>query len=119
MRIYALLLVALCLAPRMTLAAPADDLHALFDAEWEHGMQVNPTWASRLGDRRFNDRWDDVSPAAVELEHQHAREMLKQLDAISRDKLTPADQLNYDLFRKNYEQNVAEHPFGQWLLAIN
>lgn len=82
-------------------------------------MQVNPTWASRLGDRRFNDRWDDVSLVAVEREHHHARGVIKQLDAIPRDELTPVDQLNYDLFRKNYEQNVAEHPLGQWLLAIN
>jgi uncharacterized protein (DUF885 family) len=103
----------------MSLAAPADDLHALFATEWEHAMQVNPTWASRLGDRRFNDRWDDVSLAAAEREYEHSLGVLKQLDAIPRDKLTADDQLNYDLFRKNYEQSVAEHPLGQWLLAIN
>lgn len=119
MRCFPLLFLCLCLVPRMSLAAPADDLHALFAAEWEHAMEVNPTWASRLGDRRWNGQWDNVSPAAVEWEHQHARGVLKKLDAIPRGELTPADQLNYDLFRKNYELSVAEHPLGQWLLAIN
>lgn len=82
-------------------------------------MQASPTWASRLGDRRFNDRWDDVSVEAIERESKHSQDVLKKLDAIPRDQLSPADQLNYDLFRKNYELNVAEYPLGQWLLAIN
>lgn len=119
MKPVSITLLFVCLAARMSLADPAQDLHALFDAEWEHAMQVNPVWASRLGDRRFNDRWDDVSLGAIEREAEHARGVLKKLDTIPRDKLPHADQLNYDLFRKNYELNVAEHPLGQWLLAIN
>ena len=59
------LLLAACLVPTMSHAAPADDLHALFAVEWEHAMQVNPVWASTLGDRRWNDQWEDASPAAV------------------------------------------------------
>lgn len=119
MRFVPFLFLGLNLVCRMSAAAPADDLHALLAAEWEHSMQVNPTWASRLGDRRWNDQWDNVSPAAVEREHQHAKKVLQKLDAIPRSELSPADQLNYDLSRKNYEQSVAEHPLGQWLLAIN
>lgn len=119
MRPLRLLLLALALAPRMTAAAPADDLHALFAAEWEHTMQVNPTWASTLGDRRWNEQWDDASPTAAEREHQHADEVLQKLTAIPRGELTAADQLNYDLFRKSYERRIAEFPLGQYLLAIN
>lgn len=119
MKHLCLALLAMLLGTRMTLAAPADDLQSLFEAEWEHAMQVNPTWASTLGDRRWNDQWDDASPAAAEREHLHAQEVLKKLEAIPRDQLPAAERLNYDLFRKSYEQRVAEHPLGQHLLAIN
>src|SRR3954467_12650074 len=74
-------------------------LHALFDAEWEHAMQVSPTWASQLGDRRYNDRWPDLSLEAIEREQRHARELLQHLAVVDRAKLTQADLLNLDLFR--------------------
>src|SRR4051812_45494282 len=50
-------------ATKPTPAAATAALHNLFDAEWEYSMQQNPTFASFLGDRRFNDKWDDVSLA--------------------------------------------------------
>ena len=36
-------------------------LHALFDREWEWELTQDPLWASYLGDRRWNDRWEDIS----------------------------------------------------------
>jgi uncharacterized protein (DUF885 family) len=97
----------------------ARELHALFDAEWEHMMEVAPTWASHLGDRRYNDRWPDASLAAVEREHAHDRQVLAQIDAIRRDALPPAEQLNYDLFRLRYEQSVEGFRFGQHLIPVD
>ena len=46
-------------------------LYALFDAEWELNLRENPTFASFLGDKRYNDRWDDVSLTTIEKHHQH------------------------------------------------
>src|SRR5229473_3522603 len=61
-------------------------LNELFAAEWDYTMQQNPTWASRLGDRR---------------------------------KLHPPDQLNYDLFKKEYETSVEENQFRWYLVPLN
>ena len=41
-------------------------LHALFDSAWQRDLEENPTYATALGDRRYNDRWDDLSLAAIE-----------------------------------------------------
>lgn len=94
-------------------------LHALFDAEWEYSMRESPTSASALGDRRFNDKWDDVSLAAIERRHAHAVQVLEQLKSIDRARLSPADQLNYDLFRKDTETAIARHKYRWHLVPLN
>jgi len=93
-------------------------LHALFDAEWEHTMQTSPTWASHLGDRRYNDRWPDMSLDAIGREHQHDRDVLKRLVAIDRAKLPEVDRLNYDLFQLGYERGIEGHRFARHLVPL-
>jgi uncharacterized protein (DUF885 family) len=100
-------------------ADEAQKLHALFDAEWDHTMETSPTWASQLGDRRWNDRWPDLSLAAFDREQAHNREVLGKLTSIQRDALPPADRLNYDMFRLNHEQAVEEFHFGRHLIPLD
>ncbi len=95
------------------------NLHALFDEEWEYTMRENPTWASALGDRRYNDRWEDVSLAAIERRHLHAIATLARLKAINRGHLSPADALSYDLFKKNFETDIEGHKFRWHLIALD
>jgi uncharacterized protein (DUF885 family) len=97
-------------------AATGKALHDLFDREWEYQMEQSPTRASQLGDRRWNDRWPDVSLESIKKDHEHDRATLEQLAKIDRSKLSPQDQLNYDLFKKNYETSIEEYKF-QWYLA--
>jgi len=99
---------------------PAEQsLHAIFDAEWEYGLKEFPTWASHLGDKRYNDRWSDVSLAAVEGRADHQREVLKQLDRINLDQLSAADRLNYRLFRRQLENDLEGHPFRGYLMPLD
>src|SRR4051794_26141581 len=97
----------------------AEALHALFAAEWEYQMQREPAWASMLGDRRWNDRWEDLSLDAIRKDHEHDRGVLERLGKINRDHLTPPDQLNYDLFKKKYETDVEEVQYRWHLVPIN
>lgn len=101
----------------------ADDegkkLHMLFDEEWERVMERAPTWASQLGDRRWNDRWPDVSLARIEREQAHDRQVLERLADIRRDALSAADKLNYDMFRKNYALAVEGQRFGRYLIPLD
>jgi uncharacterized protein (DUF885 family) len=122
--IACLSLLAALLSARPLLAADAADaagvaLHALFAREWDQRMADNPTWASVLGDKRFNSRWPDLSPAAIAARQQADRAWLGQLRAIPRVALTTADQLNYDLFERELEDRIAAAPFKPWVYAIN
>src|SRR3989338_4562214 len=123
------LALALILSGLMAVALPAraegagDDaarrLHALFQEEWEYTLREDPTFASFLGDRRYNDRWPDASLAALERRQQHSREALGRLAAIDPQALSEADRLNYRLFRKQYENDVEGYQFRWYLLPLN
>jgi uncharacterized protein (DUF885 family) len=94
-------------------------LHELFAAEWDYQLEQYPTWASRLGDRRWNDRWGDESLEAIDRRNRHYVEVLIQLGSIKREELAPADRLNYDLFQKDYENEVQEHRYRWHLIPLN
>jgi uncharacterized protein (DUF885 family) len=107
-------LVALAQSHPAQQNADTKALHALFDAEWDYSMQQSPEGASELGDRRWNDRWSDESLGAYTRRYAHNREVLADLKKINRTSLSAADQLNYDLFRKNYERAVEGYKFRQF-----
>src|SRR5437899_876334 len=65
-----LLLLSPLAAAQTTSTNAARTLHALFDRTWDYEMEQHPTRASSLGDRRWNDRWGDDSPTAVEARHR-------------------------------------------------
>src|SRR5438045_3288630 len=59
-------------------------LQKFLDDEWEWTMRENPTFASTLGDRRYNDRWEDASLENIARQHQHEIDALKRLESIRR-----------------------------------
>ena len=104
-------------------AHAADDadktLHAFLAAEWEYTLEQAPTWASSLGDHRFDDRWEDQSLAAIEARHAHTQDALVRLLAIDRAALSPADQINFDLYRRNLQTDADGYRFRFFLLPLN
>jgi uncharacterized protein (DUF885 family) len=94
-------------------------LYALFDAEWERGLNESPVSASYQGDERGSDKWDDNSLPAIERRHKSNIAVIERIKKINRKKLSISDQLNYDLFLKRYEGRVERHKYKGYLLPIN
>ncbi|MFP7721602.1 DUF885 domain-containing protein [Lysobacter sp. A3-1-A15] len=94
-------------------------LHALFDSEWERGMRESPETASYRGDHRFNDRWSDLSLAAVQARQAADRRALDQLHAIDRDALSEADRLSYDVFAWQLERSVERQKYNEWQRPVS
>src|SRR2546421_3783050 len=120
MRSIALLLVLL--ATRVAFAETTDAgkaLNEFFEAEWNYEMEQSPARASSMGDRRWNDRWGDQSLEAIRKREEHAVDALARLKKFDRTQLSPADQLNYDLFKKDLEQDVEGAKFRSYLVPIN
>ena len=94
-------------------------LHSIFDAAWKQSLADEPTRASRLGMHDYDHLWPDVSLEAIEKRHERDMAVLRQLDEIDQSKLSPADRINYQLFRQERATRVEGHRFGGYLLPIN
>jgi uncharacterized protein (DUF885 family) len=117
--------LALAQAPSQpTQVAPATNasakaLHALFAEEWERGMRENPEDASWRGDKRYNDRWTDMSQAAIDQRMAGDRQALQRLKAIDRSALSEADRLNYDVFAWDLEKAVERQKYREYLRPVS
>jgi len=100
-------------------AGPVDDFRALLDEAWEWQLVQRPVFASSLGDRRFNDKWADLSIEAIEARHQQQQDFLDRLRAIDSSGLSANDQLNYDLFRRELHNGIDAHQYKNYLMPIN
>jgi uncharacterized protein (DUF885 family) len=86
----------------------AKKLHALFEEDWQWGLEQYPEAATFLGDNRYNDRLTDFSVEAFEGRKAHQRLMLDRIKKIDRSKLSGQNLISYDLFRCDKELNVEE-----------
>ncbi|HET6603660.1 MAG TPA: DUF885 domain-containing protein [Xanthomonadaceae bacterium] len=102
-------------APRPASTAPASvALHQLFQDEWERGLRENPENASYRGDKRYNDRWTDLSLDTLRARQAADREVLKRLHAIDRAALPDHDRLSYDVFAWQAERSVQRQKYNEW-----
>src|SRR5688572_11149396 len=96
----------------------ARELHALFDETWERSLRDNPLHASGRGDRRYDRLWPDVSLAGLQRRNEADVAALARLEQVDRELLTPADRLNYDVFRHRYRTRVAAFSFKSYLFDL-
>jgi uncharacterized protein (DUF885 family) len=99
-------------------AARNAPLHALFADEWERGLRENPENASYQGDNRYNDRWTDLSLAAIARREAADQAALDKLRRIDRAGLSAADQLNYDTFEWQLQRALARQKFREYLQPV-
>jgi uncharacterized protein (DUF885 family) len=81
-------------------------LRSFLDADWKYWINEYPENATAYGYPGENDRWTDYSPEAIARRNQHLEQSLAKLEAIPRNELPPAEQLNYDLYREQLEITI-------------
>src|SRR5690606_15695566 len=72
-------------------------LRELLKLSWNYTMRESPEFATYVGYPGQNDRWSDISLEAIERRKRELHAPLKVIQSIRRDKLSAAEQLNYDL----------------------
>ena len=108
--------------PRLAVAeepTPSAQLTALLDEIWEFGLVESPTFATSLGDRRFNDRLAKVSPADSARRYEQSKKFAARLAQIDRAELAAAEQVNYDMLARQLRDDAAEFEFKSHLTPID
>jgi uncharacterized protein (DUF885 family) len=83
------------------------DLRTLADDFWEDVLRDHPAWATILGDHRYDDRLDDLSPAAVEASLGRDRRTLEAARALDPGTLTPREQVTRQMLVDVLEGQIA------------
>ena len=91
-------------------------LHALFRLHWTYTLDEYPELATYTGDPGRNHRWTDHSLEAYERRNREMEVPARVLATIDRAALSAADQVHYDLFRRNVEESLEGRRFkGEYM----
>jgi uncharacterized protein (DUF885 family) len=102
-----------------TALVSAKALHQFFDDEWERYLRESPLDASALGDTRYNDRWPDLTLEGIAKRHDEDVAAQKRLAQIDRERLSTADQLSYDLFKRDLDERIEGYRFHAFLMPLD
>ncbi len=97
----------------------SERLKEVFDFQWKYLMTTYPEFASWVGYPGQNDRWTDISLDAIALRHRELECPLLMVKAIQRAKLKKTDQLAYDLFKRQAEEDLEATHFPSEFLAVD
>src|SRR5262245_26646697 len=75
---------------------------------WESQLQASPVMATSLGDRRYDDRLDDNTPAGIAKDQKRLEDFLAQARAIPPSELNSADQLTLVALTDELESDLAQ-----------
>ncbi len=76
------------------------DLQGLADRYWDAKMERNPTWATSIGDYRFNDRLVDLSESGRKKWEAKLNGLFRDVRAVSVPGMSPDDRLTRDLLER-------------------
>ena len=97
----------------------AEALKALLDEEWEWRLREFPTYATYVGDRRYNHRLEEMSLEAIARRKRERRDLLERARRIDRGALSSGDRLDYDLIVGELQLEIDGHRFPAELMPVN
>src|SRR5262245_12993717 len=99
--------------------SPGARLKALLDEHWEFRLRENPLFATRVGDRRYDDRLPSVAPGDFGRRAAFTKTVRERLAAIDRAALAPPERVDYDMLARILDDDLAELGFRTWRMPLN
>ncbi len=94
-------------------------LSDLLQEQWEYSLRTNPELASAIGDKRYNDRLSDLSPAAVQRDLLETRRFLGRFRAIDTRGFSDTETLNARLMIDDLSHELEDAHLRNWEMPVN
>lgn len=99
-------------------APEAQRLQELFKVDWDYTMKTYPEYATYFGYPGGEERWTDLSRAAIDRRKQLASRALPVLATIDRAQLGAVDRVSYDIFKRQTEEEIEGYRFPRELFQL-
>jgi len=93
-------------------------LNDLLHEQWEYNLRTSPTFASFLGDKRYNDKLDDFSQKAIDDDLEHTRQFLARFEAVDTSGFPEQETLNKQLMVRDLKMNLEGARFKPWEMPV-
>jgi uncharacterized protein (DUF885 family) len=94
-------------------------LNDLLAEQWEYRLRTSPLFASFLGDKRWNDKLDDLSQAAVDKDLQETEKFLTRFEAIDTSGFPEQEALNKTLMVRDLKMQLDSARFRPWEMPVD
>jgi len=114
-------IASLSFAQRSTgsLESRRKDLNDLLAEQWEYRLRTSPTFASFLGDKRWNDKLDDNSQEAIDKDLEETKKFLARFEAIDTSGFPEQEALNKTLMVRDLQMELDGARFKTWEMPVN
>ena len=93
--------------------------NALFEESFQNNLKLSPTFATAIGDYRYNDQLGDNSLAGIQKRHDISSGYLARIAAISPEGFSEEDRTSHDLFLRNLQEGQEDYDLKDYEMPIN
>jgi len=86
---------------------------------WEHVLKYNPTFATYIGDHRYDDALEDLSEESISSQIKYVKDLQKKTEKIDQTDLTAENRLNLDLFKNTLNNHIRMYEFKTHYIPLN
>ena len=97
---------------------PSADLRKLCDDYSEFSYRADPARATAVGRNEYNDRWADLSPAAIQAREEAIGQFAKRLHAIPASELNGEDAITARILDRDLSRAVERERLSNGLLTV-
>jgi uncharacterized protein (DUF885 family) len=94
-------------------------LNDLLAEQWQYTLRTNPTFASMLGDKRWNDKLEDFSQKAIDDDLEQNRKFLTRFEAIDTTGFPEQEVLNKTLMVRDLRSTLEGARFKSWEMPVS
>jgi uncharacterized protein (DUF885 family) len=95
-----------------------EQLNNLSNEYWQYTLKSNPEFASLVGDRRYDDQWNDRSIEAIYADLDKQQEFLTRFEEIDTDGLPEQEVLNKQIAVHLLRSKINRARFEWWFMPI-